>query len=143
MFSDKLANPGWNAQLQLGDIVRRNGASNRWSGSRNPAQSTVLVSPPAPHLLISEFTQDLLNRLYWSRTPNINCDQTKYSAKIWLKKSFLNQTKYSDKIWSEKIFFELKNQILGGGILLHGATGDRRNYAGVTNITVRSDKYNR
>ena len=54
-----------------------------------------------PHLLISEFTQDLLNRLYWSRTPNINCDQAKYaSSQIWLKNLF----------WSA-------NLILGGGCL--------------------------
>ena len=48
------------------------------------------------HLLISEFTWDLLNRLYWSRPPNINCDQTKYTAgsKIWLKICFELQTRF-------------------------------------------------
>ena len=60
-----------------------------------------------------------------------------------VEKIFFEPNKIFRQNLVEKIFFELKNQILGGGILLHGATGDRRNYAGVTNITVPSDKYNR
>ena len=78
---------------QCGDFAGRNGD-----------QQVVAVFARlcwSPHLLISEFTQDLLNRLYWSRTPNINCDRAKYaSSQIWLKNLF----------WSA-------NLILGGGCL--------------------------
>ena len=94
-------------------------------GNQNPMDCVGL----SPHLLLSQFKFDhLLNPLCWSRTPNINCDQTKSAG--------------SSKICSENLF-QLENQILGGGRLLHGATGDG-NYAEVTNITVvPSDKYNR
>ena len=110
--------------MQFGDVGSRNGGDEQQVVGRDPIDCVGL----SRHLLISEFTGDLLNRLYWSRTPNINCDQTKSAG--------------SSKICSENLF-QLENQILGGGRLLHGATGDG-NYAAVTNITVvPSDKYNR
>ena len=73
---DKLANPGWNARLQFGDVGSRNGDAGQQVVGQDPIDCVGL----SPHLLISEFTRDLLNRLYWSRTPNINCDQTKYAG---------------------------------------------------------------
>ena len=66
------------------------GTANRWPGESSPPDLLPNRLCWSPHLLISEFTQDLLNRLYWSRPPNINCDQTKYlGSKIWLKTQIL------------------------------------------------------
>ena len=50
------------------------GTANRWPGESSPPDLLPNRLCWSPHLLISEFTQDLLNRLYWSRPPNINCD---------------------------------------------------------------------